>query len=51
MLDRGEKCDKCGAYGIDKDNRLRGPLEGPYEYLCKKCAFEQGMFHPLKYKE
>ena len=51
MLGRGEKCDKCGAYGIDRDNRLRGPLEGDYEYLCKRCALEVGLFHPLKYKQ
>lgn len=50
MLGRGEICDRCGAYGIDKDNKLRGPLEGRYEYLCKKCAFDEGLFRPLRYK-
>lgn len=48
---RHEKCDKCGRLCITKDDWLRGPLEGRYEYLCKHCAIQQeATSWPLKWK-
>lgn len=38
MLQNHERCNKCGRLCVDKDNWLRGPLEGKYEYLCGRCA-------------
>lgn len=32
-----DTCQKCGRICIEKDNRLRGPLEGSYEWLCGAC--------------
>jgi hypothetical protein len=28
-----DRCDKCGALCITKDDWLRGPLVGKYDYL------------------
>jgi len=47
-----DTCDKCGKLCITKDDRLRGPLEGQYEYLCPRCAIQEEAVHfPLKYKK
>lgn len=43
-------CQKCGRICVEKDNFLRGPLEGKYEWLCGKCAREEEFFRPLKWK-
>jgi hypothetical protein len=49
---RHETCDRCGALCITKDDYLLGPLEGKYEYLCKRCAREEEMTtFPLKWKK
>lgn len=45
-----ERCDRCGNWTIEKDNQPLGPLEGKYEYLCKKCARIEEMFGPLRWK-
>ncbi len=37
-MDKKDTCDKCGKLCITKDDHLRGPLEGRYEYLCSRCA-------------
>jgi hypothetical protein len=47
MLEKYDRCDKCKALCIEKDNRLLGPLEGRYEYLCRNCAFMEGLVYPL----
>ncbi len=50
MQPKPERCDKCGNWIIEKDNQLLGPLEGKYEYLCKKCAGIEEMFGYLRWK-
>lgn len=50
MSQRHETCDRCHKLCVTKDDWLRGPLEGNYEYLCKDCAFMEGLVYPLKWK-
>jgi hypothetical protein len=49
-MEEQECCQKCGRICIEKDNFLRGPLEGKYEWLCRRCAREEGFSKPLKWK-
>ncbi len=49
-MSRQKKCDKRGAWGIDRDNRILGPL-GRDEYLCKSCAMREEMVYPLRWKQ
>jgi hypothetical protein len=50
MAQKHETCDKCGKLCVEKDNWLRGPLEGRYEWLCGSCARQEEMAWPLKWK-
>jgi predicted RNA-binding Zn-ribbon protein involved in translation (DUF1610 family) len=35
-------CTKCGELCVEKENRIMGPLEGRYEYLCPRCGRLEG---------
>ncbi len=50
MLQKHDRCDKCKMLYIDRDNRLLGPLEGKYEYLCRSCALTEEMVWPLRWR-
>ncbi len=50
MLQKHDRCDKCKMLCIEKDNWLRGPLEGKYEYLCRSCARTEEKVWPLRWK-
>jgi hypothetical protein len=43
-------CQKCGRICVEKDNFLRGPLEGKYEWLCKKCYNVEGLVRTMNWK-
>jgi hypothetical protein len=47
---RPERCKRCGNWTIEKDNQPLGPLEGKYEYICKKCAPIGEMVGSLRWK-
>ena len=47
---RADECDRCHRLCVMKDDRLRGPLEGQYEYLCGRCARQEEMFRTLVWK-
>lgn len=51
-MEKPDKCVKCGTLCVDRDNRIRGPLEGKYEWLCPACYYREEMVHyPMKYKK
>lgn len=43
-------CQKCCRICIEKDNFLRGPLEGNFEWLCGACYNIEGMIRPIRWK-
>lgn len=50
MGDNPDRCAKCNRICVEKDNFLRGPLEGEYEWLCGRCYRIIGAIVPLKWK-
>jgi hypothetical protein len=46
-----KQCSKCGEVGIDKDTPIYGPLEGSYEYLCRKCIIREEMIGSIRWKK
>jgi hypothetical protein len=52
MLEKHDRCDRCGDFCNAKDNQILGPLEGKYEWLCHHCAIREEMTPwPLKWRD
>ncbi len=50
MGEKPDRCAKCNRICVEKDNFLRGPLEGRYEWLCGPCYRTEGAVTPLRWK-
>jgi len=51
MSGKPDSCQKCGRICAEKDNFIRGPLEGRYEWLCGACYNIEGIFRTSKWKD
>jgi hypothetical protein len=50
-MDRPDRCLKCGKLCAERNEWLRGPLYGKYEWLCADCAVAEEAVYPLVWKK